>query len=138
MCNTNNIVKKRPFTVFLYDRTEDSEKSHELIAAEVTAKRFPYIRLGGIYIDNTANTDSRPAFMKMMNDCDTIPVDCIAVPSESRLFGSIELMCTAMKAIADRGIAVLDLETERLIDYEQIWDGLVILADIVIDVEEGG
>ena len=135
MCNTNNIIKKRPFTVFLYDRTENSEKSHELIAAEVTAKRFPYIRLGGIYIDNTANTDERPAFTKMMSDCDMIAVDCIAVPSESRLFGSMELMCIAMKAIADRGIAVLDLETGRIIDYEKIWDGFVMLAEMVLEVE---
>ena len=116
--------------------TEQRTKSHELIAAEVTAKRFPYIRLGGIYIDNTANTDSRPAFMKMMNDCDTIPVDCIAVPSESRLFGSIELMCTAMKSIADRGIAVLDLETGRIIDYERIWDGFVMFAETVLEIED--
>ncbi len=136
MCNTNNIVKKRPFTVFLYDRTENSERSNELTAAEVTAKRSPYIRLGGIYIDNTANTDSRPAFMKMMSDSDTIPVDCIAVPSESRLFGSIELICTAMKSIADRGIAVLDLETGRIIDYERIWDGFVMFAETVLEIED--
>ncbi len=136
MCNTNNIVKKRPFTVFLYDRTENSEKSPELIAAKVTAKRFPYIRLGGIYIDNAANTDSRPAFMKMMSDCDTIPVDCIAVPSESQLFGSIELMCTEMKSIADRSIAVLDLETGRIIDYERIWDELVMFAETVLEIED--
>ena len=134
MCS-KNVIKKRPFTVFLYDRTENSEKSPEIIAAEVTAKHFPYIRLGGIYIDNTANTDSHPAFMKMMSDCDTIPVDCIAVPSESRLFGSVELMCIAMKAIADRGIAVLDLETGRIIDYEKIWDGFVMLAEMVLEVE---
>lgn len=136
MCS-KNVIKKRPFTVFLYDRTENSEKSPEIIAAEVTVKHFPFVRLGGIYIDDTANIDERPAFTKMMSDCDMIPVDCIAVPSESRLFGSVELMCTAMKAIADRGIALLDLETERFIDYERIWDRLVMLADVVIDVEEG-
>ena len=40
-----------------------------------------------------------------------------------------------MKAIADRGIAVLDLETGRIIDYEKIWDGFVMLAEMVLEVE---
>ena len=38
--------------------------------------------------------------------------------------------------IRDSGIAVLDLETGRIIDYERIWDGFVMCAETVLEIED--
>ena len=137
MYTANNKKEKRPFIIFLYDKTETGEMSRKLIAAEVTANHFPYVHVGGIYIDNAESDapEKRAAFIEMMNDCDNVPVDCIAVPSEECLLGNIDLMCDTMKSIAERGISVLDLETGCFIEYEHIWDELVKTARQILSYE---
>lgn len=137
MHTANNKIIKRPFTVFLYDRTETGQKSHELIAAETTTRQFPYVKIGGIYVDNLDILENRPAFDKMMDDCDSVAVDCIAVPSEDCLHGDIDLTCETFKLIAERGIEVLDLETGIFLDYKSIWEGMVQLAEKVLYYEKG-
>lgn len=139
MYTANSKNEKRPFIVFLYDRTETGEKSHELIAAEVTANHFPYVQIGGIFVDNMeADTpEKRTAFIEMMNACDNVQVDCIAVPTEECLLGNMDLMCDTLKSIAERGISVLDLDTGRFIEYEHIWDELVKTAEYILSYENG-
>jgi len=74
-----NETIKRPVTVFLYDKTKDDKKSPGIIAAEITARKFLYIQIGGIYIDTITDDEIRPAFDKMMNACVNTEVDFIAV-----------------------------------------------------------
>ncbi len=135
MCKKNNDNTKRPFVVFLYDRTETGDKSDGIIAAEVSARYFPYVHIGGIYIDRLTTGGTRPAFDELMNDCDNMVVDCIAVPSEKCLLGDIDLTLGTYKSFAERGIDVLELETGKFLNYEEIWDGLVTFAESILDVE---
>ena len=126
---------KRPFTIFLYDRAENGETSHAVKAAEIAARDFPYIHIGGVYVDNADDTENRPAFDEMMSDCYDIPVDCIAVKAEDRILGNADVTCETIKAFAERGIDVLELGTGRYINYESIWDDMVEFAKKVIAYE---
>ncbi len=130
-----NETMKRPVTVFLYDRTKDGKKSPGIIAAEITARKFPYIQIGGIYIDKITDDEIRPAFDKMMNACDYTEVDFIAVPSEDCLSGSMDLMFDTYKSVAERGLDVFDLERDERLHYEELWDSLVGFANRVLDFE---
>ena len=78
--------------------------------------------IGGIYINTDAESHKCPAFDKMLNDCDTIHVDCIVVPTDEWLFSDLELMCMTMKAMADRNLCVFDLDAGRVIRYYEIWE----------------
>lgn len=124
--------------ICFYDKNTSGNMTPDMMRAKESIERGGDARVVGIYIDNAESDtpEKRTAFNQMMKLCDEERVDCIVVPSEETLFGNVELMCDSIKSIADRSVLVYAFCEDKLLNYEEIWDGLVMLADEIIFREE--